>query len=72
VIARELDYRNPDEVQEGAGAQVAYPYAAFDQEASAGSMAEFDASLRTYCRQDIWGMVEVAYFPARAGRPGCI
>jgi len=69
VIAPELDYGDLDEVQEGTGAQVAYLHATFDPETTAERKADLDAKLRTYCRQDTWAMVEVAYFLAKAGRP---
>ena len=69
VIAPELDYGELDEVQEGTGAQVAYLYATLDPSTTPARKADLDAKLRTYCRQDTWAMVEVAYFLARAGHP---
>ena len=69
VIAPDLSYEALGEVQEGTGAQVAYLYATLDPTTSAGRKAELDASLRKYCRQDTWAMVEIAYFLARSGRP---
>lgn len=69
VIAPDLDYGELDEVQEGTGAQVAYLYATFDPDTTADRKADLDAKLRTYCRQDTWAMVEVAYFLAQTKRP---
>lgn len=69
VIAPDLSYEGLGEVQEGTGAQVAYLYATLDPTTSAGRKAELDASLRKYCRQDTWAMVEIAYFLARSARP---
>ncbi len=69
VIAPELDYGDLDEVQEGTGAQVAYLFAVFDPATTPERKADLENKLRTYCRQDTWAMVEVAYFLAKAGRP---
>ena len=69
VIAPELDYGDLDEVQEGTGAQVAYLFAVFDPATKPERKADLGNKLRTYCRQDTWAMVEVAYFLAKAGRP---
>ena len=69
VIAPHLDYGQLDEVQEGAGAQIAYLYAALDPNTTAGRKAELEQRLRIYCRQDTWAMVEVAYFLAEVGNP---
>jgi len=70
VIAPELSYADLDEeVQEGTGAQVAYLHAVFDKNMTEIRKADLDAKLRTYCRQDTWAMVEVAYFLSGAGHP---
>jgi hypothetical protein len=69
VIAPDLNYDGLEEVQEGIGAQVAYLDAALDPNTSAARKASLEAKLRTYCRQDTWAMVEVAYFLTRSGRP---
>ncbi|MBE0626437.1 MAG: DUF2779 domain-containing protein [Burkholderiales bacterium] len=69
VIAPDLDYGELDEVQEGTGAQVAYLLAALDPKTTAKRKADLEAKLRTYCRQDTWAMVEVAYFLGQLGRP---
>lgn len=69
VIAPDLDYGDLDEVQEGTGAQVAYLFAVFDPATKPERKADLENKLRTYCRQDTWAMVEVAYFLAQAGRP---
>lgn len=69
VIAPDLDYGDLDEVQEGTGAQVAYLFAVFDPATKPERKADLENKLRTYCRQDTWAMVEIAYFLAKAGRP---
>jgi hypothetical protein len=69
VVAPNLNYDGLDEVQEGTAAQVAYLYAAFDPGTTEKRKADLEAKLRTYCRQDTWAMVELAYFLARSGRP---
>ena len=69
VIAPDLDYGDLDEVQEGTGAQVAYLFAVFDPATKPERKADLENKLRTYCRQDTWAMVEVAYYLAQAGRP---
>jgi CRISPR/Cas system-associated exonuclease Cas4 (RecB family) len=69
VIAPELDYGELEEVQDGTGAQVAYLYAVLDPATTPARKAELEEKLRTYCRQDTWAMVEVAYFLAQVGRP---
>lgn len=69
VVAPDLDYSELEEVQEGTAAQVAYLYAAFDPGTAEERKADLEAKLRTYCRQDTWAMVELAYFLAHAGRP---
>ncbi|WP_316980095.1 DUF2779 domain-containing protein [Shumkonia mesophila] len=69
VVAPDLDYEELDEVQEGTGAQVAYIEAALNPNTSPERRAEIEQKLKTYCCQDTWAMVEVAYFLAQAGRP---
>lgn len=69
VIAPDLDYGELEEVQEGTGAQVAYLYAVFEPATTPERKRDLEGKLRTYCRQDTWAMVEVAYFLAQAGRP---
>jgi hypothetical protein len=69
VVAPDLDYSDLDEVQEGTAAQVAYLYAALDPHTPAIRKADLEEKLRTYCRQDTWAMVEVAYFLAQSVRP---
>ena len=69
VIAPDLDYGELEEVQEGTGAQVAYLYAVFEPTTTGERKKDLENKLRTYCRQDTWAMVEVAYFLAKAGRP---
>ena len=69
VVAPDLDYEELDGVQEGTGAQVAYIEAALNRELPLNRKEEIDKQLRTYCRQDTWAMVEIAYFLAQAGRP---
>lgn len=69
VIAPELNYDELEEVQEGTGAQVAFLYAVFDPNLTQTRKADLDTKLRTYCRQDTWAMVEIAYFLAGTGRP---
>jgi hypothetical protein len=69
VVAPDLDYAALEGVQEGTGAQVAYIDAALDSEIAPARKAAIDQQLRTYCRQDTWAMVEIAYFLAQAGRP---
>lgn len=69
VIAPDLNYEALGEVNEGAGAQVAYLYAALDSAVSQDRKADLERKLLTYCRQDTWAMVEVTYFLAHAGRP---
>ncbi len=69
VIAPDLDYDELDEVQEGTGAQIAYLEAAVGPNVTLERRGDIEQKLRTYCRQDTWAMVEVAYFLAQAGRP---
>ncbi len=69
MIAPDLDYGELDEVQDGTGAQVAYLYAVLDSATTQERKADLENKLRTYCKQDTWAMVEVAYFLAQAGRP---
>lgn len=69
IIAPDLSYEELDEVQEGTGAQVAYLYAVFDPATTPERKADLEQKLLTYCKQDTWAMVEVAYFLAGAGRP---
>jgi hypothetical protein len=69
VVVPELDYTALEGVQEGTGAQVAYIDAALDPGIAPARKAAIDQQLRTYCRQDTWAMVEIAYFLAQAGRP---
>lgn len=68
VIAPDLDYEALQGVQEGTGAQTAFLEAAFDQ-VSPERKREIEESLRVYCRQDTWAMVEVAHFLAEKRRP---
>jgi len=58
VVAPDLDYSALNEVQEGAGAQVAYIDAALDQTVTRERKHELDRCLRAYCRQDTWAMVD--------------
>lgn len=69
VVAPDLDYGQLDEVQEGTAAQVAYLYAALDPSTTLERKADLERKLRTYCRQDTWAMVELAYFLSGSGRP---
>lgn len=69
TIAPELDYAHLSGVQEGSGAQLAYIEAARGVGVTSGRKSEIDGSLRTYCRQDTWAMVELAYFLSAAPRP---
>ena len=69
TIAPDLDYGNLDEVTDGTGAQVAYLYAAVDPHTSPARKAALRDRLLTYCKQDTWAMVEVAYFLQRLSRP---
>lgn len=69
VIAPDLDYAELKGVQEGTGAQVAYIDAVLKPKTPAAQKAAIDRQLRTYCRQDTWAMVEIAYFLAQAGKP---
>jgi hypothetical protein len=69
VIAPDLDYGKLDEVQEGTAAQVAYLLATKEPRTTPERRRDLDRKLRTYCRQDTWAMVEVAYFLAGVSRP---
>ncbi len=69
VIAEDLRYDELDEVQEGTGAQVAYLYATLDPNTTPERKADLQEKLLTYCAQDTWAMVEVAYFLSRQERP---
>ncbi len=69
VIAPDLDYDELDEVQEGTGAQTAYIEAALNPETTLERKADLEGKLKTYCCQDTWAMVEIAYFLERRGRP---
>ncbi len=69
VVAPDLNYAELQGVQEGTGAQVAYIDAALNTKLPPQRKAEIDLQLRTYCRQDTWAMVEIAYFLAQAKRP---
>jgi hypothetical protein len=69
TIAPDLDYAALGEVSDGIAAQVAYLYAAFDQETSVERKQALRESLLIYCKQDTWAMVEVAYHLQRKGRP---
>lgn len=69
VIAPDLSYAKLEGVQEGTGAQLGYIDVALDQSVSTERKHTIDQQLRSYCRQDTWAMVEVAYFLAQAGKP---
>jgi len=69
VVAPDLNYDELDEVQEGTGAQVAYIEAALNPDTAPARKTDLELKLRTYCRQDTWAMVEIAYFLAQSGRP---
>lgn len=69
VIAPDLNYEELDEVQKGTGAQVAYLYVTLDPDTTPDRKSDLEAKLRTYCRQDTWAMVEIAYFLAKSARP---
>ena len=69
VVAPDLNYAELQGVQEGTGAQVAYIDAALNTKLPPQRKSEIDLQLRTYCRQDTWAMVEIAYFLAQAKRP---
>jgi predicted RecB family nuclease len=69
VVAPDLNYDELVGVQEGTGAQIAYLFAALDPSVTKERKAEIEDSLRRYCRQDTWAMVELAYFLTRRGRP---
>jgi Domain of unknown function(DUF2779) len=69
TIAPDLNYENLDEVAGGATAQVAYLYAALDPQTTSERKAELRDRLLTYCKQDTWAMVEVAYFLQCLSRP---
>lgn len=69
VVAKDLDYKQLDEVQNGADAQLAYLSAALGLPTVAKNKLFLAQQLRAYCRQDTWAMVELAYFLARAPRP---
>lgn len=69
AIAPDLRYDELDEVQEGTAAQVAYLYATLEPSTTPARKADLERKLLTYCRQDTWAMVEIAYFLARASRP---
>lgn len=69
VVAPDLSYAELEGVQEGTGAQLAYIDAVLNQTVGAERKQAIDRQLRTYCRQDTWAMVEIAYFLAQAGRP---
>jgi hypothetical protein len=69
VIAPDLNYQELEEVQEGTAAQVAYLLATKDPKTTLQRKADLERKLRTYCRQDTWAMVEVAYFLGRRSRP---
>jgi hypothetical protein len=69
VVAPDLDYAKLDEVQEGTGAQVAYIEAALDRTTAPDRKLQLGQTLRIYCRQDTWAMVEVTCFLSETGRP---
>jgi hypothetical protein len=57
-----ISYDDLDEVADGTAAQVAYMDAALDPRCSTARKAELRGKLLTYCKQDTWAMVVVAYF----------
>jgi hypothetical protein len=69
VIAADLDYSQLEDVADGTGAQLAYLAAALSLPSPAENPGKLAAQLRTYCCQDTWAMVELAYFLSRAPRP---
>ncbi len=69
TIEPDLNYGNLKEVTDGTAAQVAYLYAAFDPHTTPARKAELRDRLLTYCGQDSWAMVEVAYYLQRLARP---
>jgi len=69
TIAPNLDYAALDQVSDGAGAQVAYLYAAFDLQTTPERKAELGDRLLAYCEQDTWALVEVAYRLQGLARP---
>jgi hypothetical protein len=69
VVAPDLDYAKLDEVQEGTGAPVAYIEAALDRTTAPDRKLQLGQTLRIYCRQDTWAMVEVTCFLSETGRP---
>ena len=69
VIAPDLSYSNLRGVQDGTAAQVAYLYAALDQQTLAERKDCLRTELQVYCKQDTWAMVEIAYFLSGRCRP---
>lgn len=60
TVAPGMGYEELGEVADGTAAQVAYLYAAFEPGMSEGRRAELKEKLLAYCKQDTWGMVEIA------------
>jgi hypothetical protein len=60
AMAPEMDYRALGKVSDGTAAQVAYLHAVFEPGLSEDRRSELRAKLLAYCKQDTWGMVEIA------------
>lgn len=69
AIAPDMDYSLLDEVQEGTGAQIAYLNYCFNSNWDDDSRERLRQAMLTYCEQDTWAMVEVAYFLEDKNRP---
>lgn len=70
VIAPDLSYDKLVDIQDGVAAQKVYIQVALKpEECTAQDIADFERNALTYCRQDTWAMVEVAYFLARKEKP---
>jgi Domain of unknown function(DUF2779) len=60
TITPELDYEALGEVADGTAAQVAYLNAALEPALDERRREELKEKLLAYCKQDTWGMVQVA------------
>ena len=72
TIAPDLDYSELEVVQDGTAAQLAYLNYCFSAEMTQSERETLRQRMLSYCEQDTWAMVEVAYFLEDRGRPGNI
>jgi len=62
TVAPHLGYDNLEQVQDGTAAQLAYLHYCFSPDMSPAERENLRQDMLSYCEQDTWAMVEVAYF----------